>query len=462
MSSRDTWISDWNPEDEKFWEAKGKTIARRNLIWSILAEHIGFSIWLIWSIVAAKLPQAGFHFTTDQLFQLVALPGLIGALMRFPYTFAVPKFGGRNWTMVSAALLFIPTVALAYFVMRPDTSFETMLIVAATAGLGGGNFASSMANISFFYPDRMKGWALGLNAAGGNIGVSTVQLLTPILIGFGWMSFYLTPPLGTSGLYLQNAGLMWLPLIALAVFGAYRYMNNLTTARSTFKDQVVITRRKHTWVMSWLYIGTFGSFIGYSAAFPLLLKTQFPAVGVGIAFLGPLVGSVSRPFGGWLADKVGGARVTFFNFVVMGAATIGVMYYVDIKSFPGFLAMFLVLFVTTGIGNGSTFRMIPSIFREQKLSEVKGGGAEARTLALKAAGTESAAVIGFTSAIGAVGGYLIPRSFGASIATFGGPYVALEVFLAFYVSCIALTWWFYLRTSFLSSVGSTSLAQARV
>ncbi len=462
MSSRDTWISDWNPEDEKFWEAKGKVIARRNLIWSILAEHLGFSIWLIWSIVAAKLPQAGFHYTTDQLFQLVALPGLIGALMRFPYTFAVPRFGGRNWTMVSAALLFIPTVALAYVVMRPDTPFEVMLIVAATAGLGGGNFASSMANISFFYPDRMKGWALGLNAAGGNIGVSTVQLLTPILIGFGWMSLYLTPPLGASGLYLQNAGLMWLPLIALAVFGAYRYMNNLTTARSTFKDQVVITKRKHTWVMSWLYIGTFGSFIGYSAAFPLLLKTQFPAVGVGIAFLGPLVGSVSRPFGGWLADKVGGARVTFWNFVVMGAATIGVMYYVDIKSFPGFLAMFLVLFVTTGIGNGSTFRMIPSIFREQKLSEVKGGGVEARTLALKAASIESAAVIGFTSAIGAVGGYLIPRSFGASIATFGGPYVALEVFLAFYVSCIALTWWFYLRTSFLSRLGSTSLAQARV
>ncbi|HZP79125.1 MAG TPA: MFS transporter [Pseudolabrys sp.] len=460
MTKRSTWISDWNPEDVKFWEATGKLVARRNLIWSILAEHLGFSIWLIWSIVAAKLPQAGFHYTTEQLFQLVALPGLIGALMRFPYTFAVPKFGGRNWTIVSAALLFIPAIALVYFVSRPDTPFQVMLIAAATAGLGGGNFASSMANISFFYPDRMKGWALGLNAAGGNIGVSSVQLLTPILVTFGWLSFYMAEPLGTAG-YLQNAGLMWLPLIALAVFGAYRYMDNLTTARSTFKDQVVITRRKHTWVMSWLYIGTFGSFIGYSAAFPLLLKTQFPAVGVGIAFLGPLVGSVSRPFGGWLADKIGGARVTFWNFVVMGAATAGVIYYVDIKSFPGFLAMFLTLFVTTGIGNGSTFRMIPSIFREQKLSEVKGGGAEARAAALKAAATESAAVIGFTSAVGAVGGYLIPRGFGASIATFGGPYVALEVFLAFYVTCIALTWWFYLRRSF-SGVGSTSLAQARV
>src|SRR6266849_6546461 len=208
-----TWISDWNPEDEKYWNSKGKGIARRNLIWSIVAEHLGFSIWLIWSIVATKLPQAGFPYTTDQLFQLVALPGLIGSLMRFPYTFAVPVFGGRNWTIVSAALLFIPTIALAYFVGRPDTPFWLMLIVAATAGLGGGNFASSMANISFFYPDRMKGWALGLNAAGGNIGVSSVQLLTPILMGFGFVSLNLAAPT-SGGLFLQNAGLMWmLPLI---------------------------------------------------------------------------------------------------------------------------------------------------------------------------------------------------------------------------------------------------------
>ena len=176
MSTRtSSWISDWRPEDTDFWNSTGKFIARRNLIWSIVAEHIGFSIWLTWSIVATKLPQAGFHYSTDELFQLVALPGLIGSLMRFPYTFAVTTFGGRNWTIFSASLLFIPTIALAYYVTQPDTPFSTMLWVAALAGLGGGNFASSMANISFFYPDRMKGWALGLNAAGGNIGVSSVQ-----------------------------------------------------------------------------------------------------------------------------------------------------------------------------------------------------------------------------------------------------------------------------------------------
>lgn len=458
---RETWIANWNPENETFWEKDGRTIARRNLIFSIVAEHIGFSIWLTWSIVATKLPSAGFHYTTEQLFQLVALPGLIGSLVRFPYTFAVPKFGGRNWTIVSASLLFVPTLLLAFFVTRPATPFGLMLLVAATAGLGGGNFASSMANISFFYPDRMKGWALGLNAAGGNIGVSTVQLLTPILMGFGIFNLYLAMP-GAGGIFIQNAGLMWLPLIAFAVYGAARYMNNLANARSTFRDQLVITRRKHTWVMSWLYIGTFGSFIGYSAAFPLLIKTQFPAITLGVAFLGPLVGSVARPFGGLLADRIGGARVTFWNFVAMAAATVGVMYYVDIKSFPGFLAMFLVLFVTTGVGNGSTFRMIPSIFREEKLREAAGTGEEGRLAAIKAAATESAAVIGFTSAIGACGGYLIPRSFGASIAATGGPYVALEAFLLFYVTCIALTWWYYLRTSFLAQLASTSLAQARV
>jgi MFS transporter, NNP family, nitrate/nitrite transporter len=460
--SKDTpaWISEWHPEDEKFWQSKGKFVARRNLIWSIFAEHLGFSIWLVWSIVATKLPQAGFNYTTDQLFQLVALPGLIGSLMRFPYTFAVTMFGGRNWTIFSAAVLFIPTLALAYFVTQPDTPFWLMLLAAGTAGLGGGNFASSMANISFFYPDRMKGWALGLNAAGGNIGVSGVQLLTPLLMGVGLINLYQATPTA-GGLYLQNAGLMWMLPLAIAVIGAFFFMNNLTSARSTFKDQLAIVKRKHTWVMSYIYIGTFGSFIGYSAAFPLLIKTQFPEVTVAIAFLGPLVGSLSRPLGGLLADKIGGAKVTFWNFIAMGAATIGVMYFVDVKDFAGFLAMFLILFVTTGVGNGSTYRMIPSIFREEKLREGKGSGEFARALAVKAASIEAAAALGFIGAIGACGGYLIPRGFGASIAATGGPHVALQVFLAFYVTCVALTWWYYMRKTFFV-LRAPSLAEARV
>jgi NNP family nitrate/nitrite transporter-like MFS transporter len=459
MSKPEAWISDWNPEDDKFWETKGKFIALRNLIFSILAEHLGFSIWLMWSIVVTKLPAAGFHYTTDQLFQLVALPGLVGSLIRFPYTFAVTTFGGRNWTMFSASVLFIPALALAYFSTQPDTPFGLMLLVAATAGLGGGNFASSMANISFFYPDRIKGWALGINAAGGNIGVSTVQLLVPILMGFGIINLYQATPV--AGVYLQNAGLMWLLPLAIAVFCAWRYMNNLSSAKSSFRDQLVITKRKHTWVMSWIYIGTFGSFIGYSAAFPLLIKTQFPAVTVTVAFLGPLVGSLSRPLGGLLADKIGGAKVTFWNFVAMGIATLGVMYYVDIKSFPGFLTMFLVLFVATGIGNGSTYRMIPSIFREEKLRNA-GPGSEAKAAALRAGVLEAAAALGFIGAIGACGGYLIPRGFGASIAMTGGPHLALAVFLTFYITCIALTWWYYLRRNLFAQLAPTNLAQARV
>ena len=437
------WIDHWDPEDEAFWESTGKRVARRNLIWSIVAENIGFSVWLLWSVTATRLNKVGFHFTTEQLFNLVAIPGLIGAMMRFPYGFAVPKFGGRNWTLVSAALLLIPTTLLAVLVNRPDTPYWMMALAAATAGLGGGNFSSSMANISFFYPDREKGWALGLNAAGGNIGVSTVQLVVPMVIGLGWVNVGLFPRVG--GLYLANAGLMWMPLIAIAIFGASRYMNNLSSARASVRDQLVITGHRHTWIMAWLYIGTFGSFIGYSAAFPLLIKTQYPQITANLAFLGPLVGSLARPYGGLLADKLGGTRVTFWNFVAMALATVAVIHFVDSHQFVGFLTMFLALFVLTGLGNGSTYRMIPAIFRNQKLRESEPLGAAGRAAALKAARIESAAVLGFVGAVAACGGYVVPRAFGASIKATGSAHVALETFLLFYATCIGLTWLCYMR-----------------
>jgi NNP family nitrate/nitrite transporter-like MFS transporter len=456
------WIDRWDPEDEEFWRKDGRRIARRNLFWSIVAENLGFSIWLLWSVTATKLPKAGFHYTTEQLFNLVAIPGLIGSLMRFPYALAVPKFGGRNWTVVSALLLFVPTVSLAVLVSRPDTPYWLMVLAAASAGLGGGNFASSMANISFFYPDREKGFALGLNAAGGNIGVSTVQLLVPIVIGWSWVNLGMLESAG--GSYLANAGLMWLPLVAIAVFGAARYMNNLTAARSNVKAQLVVASSRHTWIMAWLYIGTFGSFIGYSAAFPLLLKTQFPEHAANLAFLGPLVGSIARPLGGRLADALGGTRVTFWTFLAMGVATLCTIHFVDDRQFGGFLLMFLALFVATGIGNGSTFRMIPVIFRNERLSVVEGQGSVAREVALKAARIESATVLGFVSAIGACGGYLIPRSFGASIKATGSVHVALVAFLVFYATCMGLTWAFYMRRKAVPSadVRQTWESEARV
>ncbi len=242
-------------------------------------------------------------------------------------------------------------------------------------------------------------------------------------------------------------------------------MNNLTSARSDIRGQLVIAKRPHTWIMSWLYIGTFGSFIGYSAAFPLLLKTQFPEYTANLAFLGPLVGSIARPIGGKLSDKIGGTKVTFWNFVAMAIAAVGVEYALRSHQFGLFLLLFLALFVTTGVGNGSTFRMIPVIFRNQKLREVEGKGPEAKEGALRAARIESATVLGFTSAVGACGGYLIPRSFGASIKATGSVTTALVAFVAFYATCIALTWICYMQrkgAKAQSSSAAMSVAEAQV
>jgi NNP family nitrate/nitrite transporter-like MFS transporter len=378
----------------------------------------------------------------------------MGSLCRFPYGFMPAIIGGRNWTVIATALLFIPCLSLAYFVTQPETPFWLMLIATATAGFGGGTFSASMANMSFFYPARLKGYGLGMNAGLGNLGVSVVQLVTPLVLAFGFISLYLGTPTG-DGVYLQNAGLMWIPSLTIATIGAYLFMNNLGVQNASLKQQLVILKRKQNWVMCYIYVGTFGSFIGYSAAFPLLIKTQFPAYSVGLAFLGPLVGSVIRPVGGIIADKVGGAVVTFWVFVAMCASVLGVMYFVEQKQFAGFLTMFLILFTLTGLGNGSTYRSIPLIFRAERLNEAEGQGETDRARALRAAGLEAGAALGFIGAVGSVGGFLIPRGFGASIAATGGPYLALEIFLAFYVSCLVLNWWHYMRKS-------TVLGKARV
>jgi NNP family nitrate/nitrite transporter-like MFS transporter len=440
MRSGKRWIDTWQPDNEAFWKTSGKKIAWRNLVWSILAENVGFSVWLMWSVVATRLPQAGFRYTTDQMFQLVALPGLVGALMRLPYTLAVPKFGGRNWTIVSALLLLIPTLSLIFLVRDPTTPFWLMALAAASAGLGGGNFASSMANISYFFPEKEKGFALGLNAAGGNIGVSTVQLLVPIVVGVA-----LLPGAG-EGLHLENAALIWLPVIALAVGGAFFRMDNLSSARANLGDQLVVARRAHTWLLSFLYTGTFGSFVGFSAALPLLLKTEFPESTTNLAFLGALVGSVARPLGGKLADRLGGARLTFAMFAAMAVVGLGLLWSIQNHDLVSFLVSFLLLFMASGIGNGSTFRMIPTIFRELHLRAARATGHISESDALAKARRETAAVIGLASAIGALGGYFIPRQFGASIKATGGPGLAVTYFVGFYLICLGVTWFCYLRT----------------
>ena len=444
---RREWITGWDPNDEAAWRSGGSSIARRNLAFSILAEFLGFSVWQLWSVVAVQLNRAGFHLTVGELFWLVSVPGLVGATLRFPYGFAVPLVGGRNWTVVSAALLLVPTVVLTVLVQRPDTPFWLLLVAAGTAGFGGGNFASSMSNISFFYPDARKGWALGLNAAGGNIGVAVVQFVVPAVVGLGVLGLQAK---SARHLTLASAGLVWIPLVLAATVCAFLFMDNLAVSRASLRSQASVLRRRHTWVMSWLYIGTFGSFIGYSAAMPLLMKTAFPSVNSAeFAFLGPLVGSVARPLGGWLSDRVGGAVVTFWTFAAMALATLGVIATLGRTGAPGdfglFLAVFGVLFVCAGAGNGSTFRMIPAIFSAESARAAEGRDAAEREEIDRTGRREAATVLGFTSAIAAYGSFVIPQGYSLSLSRTGGYTGALAAFLAFYVTCLAVTWWFYLR-----------------
>ncbi|HEX5755536.1 MAG TPA: NarK family nitrate/nitrite MFS transporter [Arenimonas sp.] len=446
-------ILDWRPEDPAFWSSGGGAVANRNLAISIPALLLAFAVWMMFSAVTVSLPKVGFTFTTDQLFWLAALPGLSGATLRIFYSFMIPIFGGRRFTAISTASLMIPAVWLGIAVQDVNTPYWHFVAIAFLAGFGGGNFASSMSNISFFFPKAKQGYALGMNAGLGNLGVSVTQFVIPLVISMGVFGAIAGGPQTTADgqtLYLQNAGFVWLPFLIVCTFAAWFGMDDLAAARSSFAEQSVIFRRKHNWLMCWLYIGTFGSFIGFSAGFPMLIKTQFPEVNaLSYAFLGPLVGAIARPIGGWMSDKLGGAFLTFWCFVLMVAAVFGVLYFLPSGGsgghFFGFLALFMLLFILTGIGNASTFRMIPIIFRNQHEQAAAGKPIEARTAAARQAGIESAAVIGFSSAIGAYGGFFVPKSYGSSIALTGGPEAALYGFIAFYVTCVAITWWWYFR-----------------
>ncbi|KZC16207.1 nitrate/nitrite transporter NarK [Rhodanobacter sp. FW510-R12] len=448
-----TVIKEWHPEDAAFWATSGNRVANRNLAISIPALLLAFAIWMLFSAVAVCLPIVGFTFTTDQLFWLTALPSLAGATLRIFYSFVVPLFGGRRWTALATASLLIPTVWLGVAVQDTATPYWHFVAIAILCGFGGGNFASSMSNISFFYPKAKQGYALGMNAGLGNLGVSAAQFVIPLVIAFtvfGPLAGVGQPSADGRVLFLQNAGFIWIPFILLCTFAAWFGMNDLAAMRSSFAEQALIFKRKHNWLMCWLYIGTFGSFIGFSAGFPMLIKTQFPDVNpMAYAFMGPLVGALMRSVGGWLADKVGGAKLTFWVFALMVAGVFGVLHFLPSHgaggNFHGFLACFMALFVLTGIGNASTFRMIPVIFRTMREREAAHADAAGKAAAMRQAGIESAAVIGFSSAIGAYGGFFIPKSYGSSIALTGGPEMALYGFIVFYVSCLAVTWWWYAR-----------------
>ncbi|MDO0914531.1 nitrate/nitrite transporter [Streptomyces sp. DT2A-34] len=437
------WIDHWDPEDETFWKETGEKVAKRNLFFSVLSEHIGFSIWTLWSVMVLFMgPEYGL--TPADKFTIVSMATLVGAIVRVPYTFAVAVFGGRLWTVISASLLLVPTVA-AFAVMEPGTSFTTFLLCAMLAGIGGGNFASSMTNINAFFPLRKKGWALGLNAGGGNIGVPVVQLIGLAVIGAS----------GGPRLLLG----IYIPFIVIAAVLAWLKMDSISSVKNDTGAAKDAVKEAHTWIMSFLYIGTFGSFIGYSFAFGLVLQTQFgrtPLQAAYVTFIGPLLGSLIRPVGGSLADRFGGAKITLWNYVAMAAAT-GVIIVASMqKSLPLFTIAFIALFVLTGIGNGSTFKMIPGIFHNKALA--KGlTGEEAAAYGRRLSG----ASMGLIGAVGALGGLGINLAFRQSFLSVGSGTGAFSAFLAFYGVCFLVTWAVYLRRPAASETHTTSASEAK-
>ena len=442
------WIAEWHPEDAGSWARAGSRVARRNLVFSILSEHVGFSVWSLWSVFVLFLTPA-YGISHDpktaaaEKFLMTTLPTALGSVLRLPYSLAVARFGGRNWTFISAGLLLVPTVSAAV-VLKPGVSYATLLAVAALAGVGGGNFASSMANINSFYPQRLKGRALGLNAGGGNIGVAVVQLAGLAVLAIAGKGH----PRMLLGIYI--------PLIAVAALCAALFMDNIAQVRNEKGAMRNACRNAHTWIVSLLYIGTFGSFIGFSFAFGQVLQDQFgahflaggkvdPVKIAYLTFLGPLVGSAARPAGGWLADRFGGARTTFWNFAAMAVAALAVLAASGQRSLGLFYAGFIALFALSGLGNGSTYKMIPAVFRSGEQRVVAAGadpvaaGRDSRRL--------SSAVIGIAGAAGAAGGVGVNIAFRQSFLAHGTGDPAYVGFIGCYLICMAATWLAYLRPS---------------
>ena len=530
-------LSYWDHEDESFWSSEGKAIANRNLWISIPNLLCGFSVWLYWGMLAKFIQKAHFsnpelfNFTfmndgapfsgdayRNLLFTLPAVAGLVGATLRIPNSFMIAICGGRNVKFMTTLLLMLPALGAGIALQNPETPFLIYILLASLSGVGGGAFASSMSNISFFFPKKQQGLALGLNAGLGNLGVSVMQFLLPWIITFSAFRGLGGDPyqVGERELWIQNAGLVWVPITGFLMVLAFLFMNNMpqhksgptllavgkylwltvlgflaggvgvflliipwggfppllkvfvilavavgltlffmkkmtpAAVRDPLDQQFAIFNNKHNWVMTWLYTMTFGSFIGYANAFPKLIDDVFGVVRVGAdgsplaeailnpnapisskyIWIGAGVGALIRPVGGWLSDKLGGARVTHWDTIVMIGATIGAGYFVSQASnspnpeqyFLPFLLLFILLFATTGVGNGSTFRMIPMIFKKE----------------------QAGPVLGWTSAIAAYGAYFIPKIFGQQIKN-GTPEYALYGFAVYYLTCLAVNWWFYAR-----------------
>jgi MFS transporter, NNP family, nitrate/nitrite transporter len=431
------WITRWEPEDTEFWDNTGASVAKRNLTFSVFSEHIGFCIWSLWSVLVLFLGKP-YGFDPSQKFLLTTIPTLVGATLRIPYTFATAKFGGRNFTIFSSVVLLVPLTVTA-IVLKPGVSFSTLLLTAALAGVGGGNFSSSMSNIDAFYPQRLKGWALGLNAGGGNLGVASVQLVGLIV-------------LATAGAtHPRYVLFFYIPLVVVAAIGAASRMDNLRTAsndKGAMRDAI---KQGHSWIIILLYLASFGSFIGFGFAFGQVLLTQFkdqfatPADAARLTIMGPLIGSLIRPYGGKLADRFGGSRVSLVMFTLMTIGA-GIIYTASAAgSLPVFITGFTVLFAITGLANGSVYKMIPSIFKAKADLAVAAG--TPRVDADRHARKLSRALIGIAGATGAFGGVLVILALRQSFLTNGNGELAYVGFIAYYLLCAAVTWFTYVRKS---------------
>lgn len=377
--SRKEILACWNPEDAGFWEKYGKRIGTQNLYTSTWALVLSFVAWTLWATIAAKLKFIGFNFSDDQIFTLAALPGLVGATGRLFYTYLPGLIGGRNSTLITTALLLLPLFGLGRALQDPTTPYETFVLLVSFIGIAGANFSASMANIGFFFPKANKGFALGINAGIGNLGVSLIYLTAPILLGWNLSSLFGEGVPGPDGMmYVQNVCYFWTIPTALTLVLVWLFMDNLPLPKQSPKSMMSIFGNKHTWLMCWIYTCGFGSFIGFSAALGLLVAKEFPEMPFSYAaFLGPFIGAGIRPVGGLLADKMNsGSRVTLISLFVMLGASFLVLFGVEAHRFPVFFGAFLLLFLTTGFINGASFRMIPYIFSNPLLARhgLHGGG----------------------------------------------------------------------------------------
>ena len=431
-----TWLTRWEPENEQFWESEGKRIAWRTLTITTISLVLSFATWFMMSAIVVRLPQVGFRFDTMQLFWLAAMPGLAGGSLRIIHAFLIPIFGTRHVISISTLLKLIPCVGIGIAVMTPETPFWVFLVLGLLAGFGGGDFSSHMPSTSVFFPKRLQGTALGIQAGVGNFGVSLAQFASPWIIGFAVIgtSQTLVKRGVTSQVWLQNAALWYVPLLLLlGVLGWFSLRS--VPVLASFKEQLDIFNNKHTWFCTITYVMTFGSFSGFSAAFPLLIKTlygHFPGAPdpLTYAFLGPLVGSLARTGAGPISDKVGGGIMTHLSglglILCVGVmAFTGLLTPTSLDRFPYFVALMLLIFLLTGVGNASTFRQFPIIFSHSP--------------------RQGAGVIGWTAAVAAYGPFLFATLIGTTITRFGSPIPFFLGIGAYYIVATAINWWYYTR-----------------